>query len=160
MPDFQEWSTGPPYLNLQCSLGEGPYYERATNTLRFVDIKRKQLHTVDLADGPASLKTQTFPEAVTVTADIEGVDPRDRILVGVKQGIAVLDREAGTYEYVRKFAPATERIRSNDGAVDPHGRFWLGTMTDFPFGDVKPEGEFRLISGRPVFRMLLEGFVL
>lgn len=143
--DIQHWSTGAPWIDLHCALGEGPYYEPATDTLRFVDIIKKQLHTVSLRQGPDSLSTQTFPEAVAVTADIEGVDPQEKILVGVKQGIAVLDRKSGTYEYVSRYADAgrgSERIRSNDGAVDPHGRFWLGTMTDFPYGSATDEGEF------------------
>lgn len=147
--DIQHWSTGAPWIDLHCALGEGPYYEPATDTLRFVDIIKKQLHTVSLSQGPDSLSTQTFLEAVAVTADIEGVDPRDKILVGVKQGIAVLDRQSGNYEYVSRYADAgkgSERIRSNDGAVDPHGRFWLGTMTDFPYGSATDEGEFPLFS--------------
>lgn len=143
---LQHWSTGAPWIDLHCQLGEGPYYEAATNNLRFVDIIKKKLHTVSLAQGPDSLSTQTFDEPVTVTADIEGVDPREKILVGAKQGIAVLDRKAGKYEYVARFPDAgdenNERIRSNDGVVDPHGRFWLGTMTDFPYGKFIDEGEF------------------
>ncbi|OIW33480.1 hypothetical protein CONLIGDRAFT_179785 [Coniochaeta ligniaria NRRL 30616] len=150
-PATKHWSTGAPWIDLHCALGEGPYYEPATNTLRFVDIIKKQLHTVSLTQGPASLSTQTFGEAVTVTADIEGVDPQDKILVGAKQGIAVLDRKSGTYEYIRKFGDAgpgvaSERVRSNDGAVDPHGRFWLGSMTDFPYGDFTDEGSLFLFT--------------
>ena len=141
---IQTWSTGAPWLNTHCKLGEGPYYEAGTNRLRFVDIIKKQLHTVSLADGPDSLETQTFGECVTVTADIEGVDPREKILVGAKQGIAVLDRKSGKYEYIARFPDAggdNERIRGNDGVVDPHGRFWLGTMTDFPYGTPTDEGK-------------------
>jgi sugar lactone lactonase YvrE len=156
-PDIQHWSTGAPWIDLHCKLGEGPYYERATNTLRFVDIIKKQLHTVSLAAGPDSLSTQTFDEAIAVTADIEGVDPQEKILVGVKQGIAVLDRKSGKYEYISKYADAgagSERIRSNDGAVDPHGRFWLGSMTDFPYGNPTDEGEFPLLLPLEVYREL------
>lgn len=133
-----------PYLNLHCKLGEGPYYEAATNSLRFVDIINKRVHTVSLTEGPDSVKTIQLDVPVTVTADVDGVDPQEKILIGVKYGIALLDRNTGTYEYVAKFAAADgkadERLRSNDGAVDPHGRFWLGTMTDFGLGDIQPEG--------------------
>lgn len=142
--NIQRWSTGAPWIDLHCKLGEGPYYEAGTNTIRFVDIIKKQLHTVSLAAGPESLRTQTFDEAVSVTADIEGVDPREKILVGAKQGVAVLDRRSGKYEYIARYPDAgagNERIRGNDGVVDPHGRFWLGTMTDFPYGDPIDEGE-------------------
>jgi sugar lactone lactonase YvrE len=141
--DIQQWEVTTPFLDIHCELGEGPYYEPATNTLRFVDIKKKQLHTVSLTEGPSSLKTLQFDECVTVTADIEGRDPQETVLIGAKQGLAVLDRKTGKYEYLAKFDDAkAERIRSNDGAVDPNGRFWLGTMTDFDLGPFQPEGEF------------------
>lgn len=141
--DLQQWHVSEPYLETHCSLGEGPYYEPATNTLRFVDIIQKRLHTVSLTDGPSSLKTLQFDESVTVTADIEGRDPQEVLLIGAKQGLAVLDRKTGKYEYVSKFGDdKAERIRSNDGVVDPNGRFWLGTMTDFDKGPFQPEGKF------------------
>jgi sugar lactone lactonase YvrE len=55
----------------------------------------------------------------------------------------VLDRKTSQYEYVARFAPSdNERLRSNDGAADPHGRFWLGTMSDIGL-DLQPEGEMR-----------------
>jgi hypothetical protein len=145
--NFQQWHVSEPYLETHCSLGEGPYYEPATNTLRFVDIIKKQLHTVSLTEGPSSLKTLQFDESVTVTADIDGRDPQDALLIGAKQGLAVLDRKTGKYDYVTKFGEAKgERIRSNDGAVDPNGRFWLGTMTDFGMGPFQPEGESSVMS--------------
>lgn len=140
--NIQQWHVSEPYLETHCSLGEGPYHEPATNTLRFVDIKKKQLHSVSLTEGPSSLKTLQFEESVTVTADIEGRDPQETVVVGAKQGLAVLDRKTGRYEYVSKFGEEKgERIRSNDGVVDPNGRFWLGTMTDFGLGAFQPEGE-------------------
>jgi sugar lactone lactonase YvrE len=138
---IQEWHVTEPYLNLHCELGEGPYYEKATNTLRFVDIKKKQVHTVSLAGGPGSVKTLQLDVPVTVTADFAGQDPQAKILIGVKYGIAFLDRKTGQYEYITRFTEGegNARIRSNDGAVDPHGRFWLGTMTDFGT-PLEPEG--------------------
>lgn len=142
--NFQEWTVTEPYLNLHCKLGEGPYYEEATNSLRFVDIINKRVHTVSLTEGPDSVKTIELDVPVTVTADVEGYDPQDKILIGVKYGIALLDRKSGKYDYVVKFAAAdgeaNERLRSNDGAADPHGRFWLGAMTDFGLGEFKTEG--------------------
>ncbi|VBB86461.1 Putative protein of unknown function [Podospora comata] len=138
--EFQVWEVKTPYLNLHCGLGEGPYYEPATQTVRFVDIKNKKLHTVSIND-PADLVTLSFDEPVTVTADIAGVDPKDKILIGAKQGLAVLDRKTGEYEYISKMeGEGVDRIRSNDGAVDPQGRFWMGSMTDFGKGDFRPEG--------------------
>ena len=144
MSGIKKWSVKEAWLNTHCELGEGPYYEPATNTLRFVDIKKKQLHTVNLADGPKSLKTLQFDMPVGVTADIEGVDPTEKLLIGGKSGIYLLERKTGKVELLKKFYDTEEkdeRLRSNDGAVDPQGRFWVGTMSDFWLGDFYPEGE-------------------
>ncbi|KAK3375140.1 hypothetical protein B0H63DRAFT_268390 [Podospora didyma] len=155
--NFQEWHVTEPYLNLHCLLGEGPYFEPAANTLRFVDIKQKRIHTVSLAEEGqpgSSLKTLQLDVPVTVTANVQGRDPQDSIVVGLKYGLALLDRKTGQYEYLNRFAhdggeKKDARIRSNDGAVDPHGRFWLGTMTDFGLGDFQPEGSlFRFDRGK------------
>ncbi|ETS83456.1 hypothetical protein PFICI_05332 [Pestalotiopsis fici W106-1] len=138
---LQEWEIKEPWIKLHCALGEGPYYEKASHRLRFVDIIEKRIHTVDLHRGPESLSTLQLDVRVGVTADIAGVDPRERILVGAKHGAAILHRDSGRYEYLTKFyVEDKERIRGNDGAVDPHGRFWLGSMTDFGYGPVQPEG--------------------
>lgn len=140
---MQTWTVTEPYVKVACGLGEGPYYERATRSLRFVDIMKQRLHTVDLEAGPASLATLQLDTPVSVTADIVGVDPRERLVIGAKAGLAVLDRRTGAYEYLAHYAKVgapNPRLRGNDGAVDPHGRFWIGTMTDFGQGPFEAEG--------------------
>ncbi|KAF5129959.1 Regucalcin [Metarhizium brunneum] len=138
---MQHWTVAAPWLDLHCSLAEGPFYEKGTDSLRFVDIKKKRVHTVSLSRGLSSLHTIQLDICPTVTADIEGVDPRERILLGVKYGLAGLDRETGAYEMLARFNdPDNERLRSNDGAADPHGLFWVGSMTDFGQGEFQPEG--------------------
>jgi sugar lactone lactonase YvrE len=144
MVEIKTWKVTEPYLNIHCGLGEGPYYEAATNTLRFVDIKKKRLHTVDLAKGPESLKTLQFDMPVGVTADIEGVDSSKKILIGGKSGVYILDRVTEKWDLLKRFYDSEEkdeRLRSNDGAVDPQGRLWIGTMSDFWVGDGVPEVE-------------------
>ncbi|KAK4227679.1 hypothetical protein QBC38DRAFT_184697 [Podospora fimiseda] len=146
-PNYEIITVHQPYLNLHSKLGEGPHHEPSSSSLRFVDIISKKLHTVSLTN-PEDITTLDFPEAVTVTADIEGIDPKEKILVGVKGGIAVLDRESGKYEYLSRFEEAGHeggyevgRVRSNDGAVQPGGKgFWLGSMTDFGLGEFRDEG--------------------
>jgi sugar lactone lactonase YvrE len=46
-----------PWLDTRCSLGEGPFWEEETNTIRFLDIEKQKLMRVDLNKGPSSLKT-------------------------------------------------------------------------------------------------------
>lgn len=145
MSGIKRWTVTTPYLDTKCGLGEAPYYEAKTNSLRFVDIKKKRLHSVDLGIGPSSLKTLQLDMPVGVTADIEGVDPSKKILVGGKHGICILDRETGKYELLKRFYDSEEkdaRLRSNDGAIDPQGRFWIGTMNDFWVGEPQAEGEW------------------
>lgn len=144
MSEFQVWTATEPFVEPHCKLGEGPFHETESNTLRFVDIIQHRLHSVSLAEGAASLTTLQLDSPVTVTADIEGVDPREKILIGIKYGLAVLDRKTGAYEYVARLEPKDERVRTNDGAADPRGRFWLGTMTDFNLGEFQPEGKIPL----------------
>lgn len=148
MPQVQEWQATKPWLNRNCALGEGPFYEQETDSLRLVDIKKKQLLCIrgisaapaqEIAPEPEILQLDVCP---TVTSDIEGVDPRERILLGTKYGIEVLDRKTGKHDMLVPFAePHNERLRGNDGAADPLGGFLLGTMTDFGLGEFQPEGE-------------------
>ncbi|KAK1633585.1 hypothetical protein BDP81DRAFT_434085 [Colletotrichum phormii] len=161
MASLQTWTVDKPYLNIHCGLGEGPYHEKATNLLRFVDIKKKRVHFVNVEQGPETLRTVQLDVPVGVTADIEGVNPADKILVGLKYGIAVLDVRSGTYEYVAKLHDRdNERLRSNDGAVDPNGRFWLGTMTDFGLGDFKVEGALHRFDGKSGNEQVLQDILI
>lgn len=52
------------YLDTHCSLGEGPFYDPATQVLRFVDMENNEIHTVSLEKGPSShrvLAKLSFP---------------------------------------------------------------------------------------------------
>jgi sugar lactone lactonase YvrE len=141
MSELQEWKVEAPWIHINSSLGEGPFFEEATKTIRFVDIPQQKLHTLSLAEGLSSLHTLEFDVPVTVTCDIEGVDPQDKILVGLKYGLATVDRKTGAYEMISEFnAERDPRLRSNDGAADSRGNFWIGTMTDKGF-DLQPEGK-------------------
>lgn len=140
MANLKEWKIERPWLEIGCALGEGPFYEKVTDSIRFVDIKNKRIHWAPLSGDLSSVETLQLDISVGVTSNIAGVDPRERILIGIKKGVAVLDRKTGKYEILAEFAGPNERLRGNDGAADPHGRFWFGNMTDFGFGDCQPEG--------------------
>lgn len=145
MAEIETWTVGEPYLNIHCSLGEGPYYMKAANKLRFLDIKKGRLHVVDLKEGPKSVKTIELGQPVGVTADIEGVDPEKKILVAAKKELATFEWATGKIEpltklYQGKGEEWDDRMRSNDGTVDSEGRLWVGTMNDFHVGSVNPEG--------------------
>lgn len=145
MPEVKKYTVTEPWLDLHCQLGEGPCWDRSRNVLRFVDIVGKKVHQVDLAKGPSSLKTFTVPDCITVTAEIEGHP--DEFVYGGKFGYGIMHKDTGADRKLTPYwtdaerAPdgggkpgvgkhKEERMRSNDGAVDRQGRFWVGTMND------------------------------
>ena len=81
-----------------------------------------------------------------------------------------LGRKRGKYEYLcsphavqrhtttrdaRRTQLTVPRMRSNDGAVDSHGRFWVGMMTDLKDYELKNEGVlFRLDPDLSLHRMI------
>lgn len=140
-----------PYIPVKCSLGEGVFYNKERNELRFVDINNCKLYRVDLTKGPSSLTSIDTEVPVGITADIEGQD--GIILVGAKDGVSKFNLSTGKHEYIAKFFPGKEdseearSMRANDGAVDSSGRFWVEIFTDPTIKDPGEEGKlFRLDS--------------
>ena len=93
MGEIKKYTVTEPYLDIKCALGEGPFWEKDRNSLRFVDIKDKKLHTVDLSSGPSSHKVIDLDFSIAHTADIEGND--EEIIFGGKLGYGILNRESG-----------------------------------------------------------------
>ncbi|KAF2264408.1 SGL-domain-containing protein [Lojkania enalia] len=147
---IKQYGTAEPWLKLKCGLGEAPFWEESTNTLRFVDIERLELHSVDLIAGPSSHRVIKMDISIGCTADIEGNDKE--FIFGGKYGYGICNRETGEYRWVKKVWNEEEikdgkpdRMRSNDGAVDSQGRFWVGFMDDPLVAEVVDEGAvFRL----------------
>ncbi|CAL8576772.1 rRNA-processing protein cgr1 [Xanthoria parietina] len=159
MTDLQCWKVTEPYLHLHCGLGEAPYYEESSQTLRFVDIVKEKLHTVNIKQGPSSHQIIDLDDAISTTAHIEGTE--DELIVGAKKGYAYYKRSSGKFEYIKKVwdesdGPGKEgRMRCNDGAVDRAGRYWVGTMNDPKVQAPTDEGVlFRLDPDLTLHRMI------
>jgi sugar lactone lactonase YvrE len=137
-----------------------------------------KLYIVDLSKGPNSLRTIDTRISIGVTADIEGSD--EVILAGAKDGITKFNVNSARHEYVAKFwneddgpdkakeyvfeqkikslYSCTCRMRSNDGAADSEGRFWVGTMNDPFVKEPTDEGVlFRLDTDGTLHRMIEKG---
>ena len=148
MPDIKQIKVTEPWLKTSCGLGEAPFWDKKSNTLRFLDIIKTQLHVVNLNEGPSSHKTIDLPFSIGCTANIEGND--DEFIFGGKEGYGIANKKTGEPRYIKKFWSDEEvqsgrahRSRSNDGSVDSHGRFYVGTMNDPTIVDEPgPEGEF------------------
>jgi len=46
-----------PWLDTHCALGEGPFWEEDTNTIRFLDVEMQKVFRVHVKAGPSSLTT-------------------------------------------------------------------------------------------------------
>lgn len=151
MPEVKIYDVKEPYIEIRCSLGEGPYWEEETNTVRFLDVEKQEIHRVDINKGPSSHKlVKKLDISIGCTADIEGNDKE--FIFGGKYGYGVANKETGDYRWVKKVwsedeikEKKHEKFRGNDGAVDSQGRFWAGFMFDPLVEEMRSDGAvFRL----------------
>jgi sugar lactone lactonase YvrE len=107
--------------DVRALLGEGPVWDARVERVAWVDIEGKTLHMTE----PATGITQSFamPERIGVAA------PRDSggFVAALEDGFWGIDAE-GNVERLVPVDTEGGRLRFNDGACDPAGRFWAGTM--------------------------------
>ncbi|KAH8726918.1 SMP-30/Gluconolaconase/LRE-like region-domain-containing protein [Phaeosphaeriaceae sp. PMI808] len=161
MPEIKRYEITEPWLRLNCSLGEGPFWEDETNTLRFLDVEKQIVHIVDLNVGPSSHKVlREFDISIGCTADIEG-NSSEFVFCG-KFGFGIANKQTGEYRWIKRVwddvevqAGKPHKYRGNDGAVDSQGRFWAGFMFDPLFSEWDEHGAlFRLNTDGSLDRVL------
>ena len=110
----------------QTLLGEGVRWDARRNELLRVDILAARVYR-DRIDDDGSLvpvRTYTVPGTVGAIAPIEG---DDGWLLAAGRGFVHLRADGSTRTLTKVAPPGT---RMNDGASDPQGRFWAGTLAD------------------------------
>jgi sugar lactone lactonase YvrE len=97
-------------IDAHAELAEGPRWDAAGGRLLWVDIEGRKLHVGD--------------EAIDVGARIGACAPCDDgdVLLALQDRLALLSGET-----LVSF-PWPADVRANDGACDPAGRFWIGSM--------------------------------
>ena len=109
-------------------LGEGPRWDAAAGRLLWVDIEGRALHLFDPAlDEDRAIQLDNRVGSAAPTAD-------GSVLVALADRLAVVELET---ESVRTLVeiPHGDEMRLNDGACDPAGRFWFGSVAlDFAPG--------------------------
>lgn len=105
-------------------LGEGPVWDPRDGALWFVDIEKPAIHRYRLADGDR--RSWTPPFRVTALWPRTG----GGFVAHSERGFLFADPEAGRYDLFHETEPHLPVNRSNDGKIDPAGRFWSGTMDD------------------------------
>ena len=110
----------------QTLLGEGVRWDVRRNELLRVDILAGRVYRDRIADdgGLATVRVYTVPGTVGAIAPIDG---DDGWLLAAGRGFIHL-RPDGSTRTLSEVAPRGTRM--NDGACDPQGRFWAGTLAD------------------------------
>ena len=104
-------------------LGEGPAWAAREGRLYWVDIKGRRLSWYE----PSTDARGTF--ALPVRASAAAPRAQGGLLLATERGLAFCDPSTGTMEIVQPH-DFGEGFRTNDGKIDPQGRFWWSTMDD------------------------------
>jgi len=103
-------------------LGEGVTWDVVNQQLISVDILRGRIHRFDPRTGAVRTTVVDQPVGAAV--------PRGRggLALALRDGFATLDDDSGSLRFVAHVELDRPGQRMNDGACDPAGRFWAGTM--------------------------------
>ncbi len=112
-----------PIFDLQLVHGEGPIWCAITKKFYCVDLLKGSYFKVDWESG----KVEEFN--VGQELGVIALCDNGKIVAGVRDGFGFYDEGSNIFELVPNSPEIeiTER-RMNDGAVDPRGRFFAGTM--------------------------------
>lgn len=100
---------------------EGPLWDAENNLLYFVAIDDQMIYQLN----EETTEIQTFPTESPVGAAVLTND--GAILSAEKDGIYSIDLESKKRTFVVQ-PNSDERLRYNDGKMDPRGRFFIGNM--------------------------------
>jgi sugar lactone lactonase YvrE len=110
----------------QTQLGEGVRWDDRRSELLRVDILARRVYRDQVQDDGSlvSVRVYELPWTVGMIAPVEG---DEGWLLGAGRGFVYLAPD-GTHRTIAEVSPPATRM--NDGASDPQGRFWGGTLAD------------------------------
>lgn len=105
-------------------LGECPVWDDESGILWWVDIEAARLRSFCPTDG--ARRDWTLPERIGALA----LRRRGGLVLALASGFAIFDPATETLERLPPPPGMLPGHRFNDGACDPAGRFWAGTMQE------------------------------
>ena len=131
----------------EAALGEGCVWSPVEDLLVWVDVYGQAVHRFDHASGQA-VSVWRYAEPVG------NAEPRagGGLALGLGNAVALTDR-VGAIEAVVELPDEPSSNRTNDGAVDPGGRLFQGTMSDTEPG--APVGALHRVDGDGTVRRVL-----
>jgi sugar lactone lactonase len=106
----------------RCHLGEGPSYDRASDTAWWFDILERRLFEAHLASGEVRIH-----QLGVMASALARIDDK-RQLVVAEDGLYVRDIADGRLTLYRPLEADNVATRSNDARVHPSGTFWISTI--------------------------------
>jgi sugar lactone lactonase YvrE len=106
-------------VRANAKLAEGPRWDAAARRLLWVDIEGRNLHVLEGGEDRAI----GFEAMVCAAAPTSG----GAVLVALADRLALVDLADESVRTLVRL-PHGPALRSNDGACDAAGRFWIGTM--------------------------------
>jgi sugar lactone lactonase YvrE len=106
-------------VRANAKLAEGPRWDEATRRLLWVDIEGCELHLLESGED----------RAIGLDAMVGAAAPTSSgaVLVALADRLALVDLDDDSVSTLVRL-PHGAALRSNDGACDAAGRFWIGTM--------------------------------
>jgi sugar lactone lactonase YvrE len=111
-------------LHVGNQLGEGPVWSQTERALYWVDILGHKIHRFYPATGHSDIFDVSSP--VTVLA----FRTRGGFVTATANRLAFWDSQSQKFDFIANLEVDEPDIRFNDGAVDPTGRLWVGTMNE------------------------------
>jgi sugar lactone lactonase YvrE len=127
-------------------LGEGPCWSPAEGRLYWFDIKGRVLRWLEPSGEAQFIR---LPMRASAAAPRVG----GGLVIATEAGLAFFDSATAAVELVEPIA-LPPGFRSNDGKIDPQGRFWWSSMDDDE--GRRPGGVFVSEPGKPS-RQVLDG---
>lgn len=115
-------------------LGEGAFWDDGHNCVWWVDIRGSKLFQYRVDDS--ELRTWTVPEWITrvIPTQVEG-----QLIGTLASSFCRINVLGPELQIDSVYTLENDDIRFNDGAVDPQGEYWAGTM---PLSEDQPIGRW------------------
>ena len=106
-------------VRANAKLAEGPRWDAATGRLLWVDIEGCELHVLESGEDRAI--------GLDAMVGVAAPTSSGAVLVALADRLALVDLADESVRTLVRL-PHGPALRSNDGACDAAGRFWIGTM--------------------------------
>jgi sugar lactone lactonase YvrE len=136
--------------DVACDLGESTLWDDRRSVLYWVDITLATVYARDWSSG--AIRTLATPDLIGSV----GLRAGGGLVAALRHAIAYCDVDRATVDVVRVLEADRSGNRFNDGAVDPGGRFWFGSMD---LAESQPSGAFYSIDPGLTVQRAFDGII-